>query len=480
MLSLAKIDETIGAKRQSLSKAVEAKSQSLSAVDTIVEAISALQSHETLTAEQEAELAGKFEALKTARAEVNRHVDAVHKHEAELDQLTQTREAIAEQHRQEANLRDAAPRHSLPNSSDAMNFRVQSTPLTDAEKDHDFASYFRAKFLSKRDMVPMSQILEGKGEYAELRNDRMLAVVNTSGSASVIPPNQVRDRLIELLTAATVMRRIPGIRKPPLLNGNLTLPRQATGSSAAYIGESTNIARSTPTTDSIALSEKKLAALVVQTGEILRRSSPSTDAMIRDDIVEQTSLAEDIQFIRGAGSATSPRGLKAFADATSATQVIAANATVNAANVLEDIRKIIRSLIVANTPMRAPAWVMHPQVKLFLEFLKNGNNDVYMFPEVERGLLRSFPIFTTTQIPVNLGGGTNATEVYLFDATEFYLADSPLMQLDMSDTAAYHDGSNVQAAFSRDEVVMRLLKGHDTQIRHPRSVAYLSGVLWGV
>ena len=480
MTSLAKIDEAIGAKRQNLAKAVEAKSQALSAVDSIVEALNGLEAIESRTPEQDAQLSAKYDALKAARTGATEQTKAVLKLESELDTLTQTRETVAEQHRQEANLRDAAPRHSLPNSSDAMNFRVQSSPLTDAEKDHDFASYFRAKFLSRRDQVPMTQILEGKGEYAELRNDRMFAVVNTTGSASVIPPNQVRDRLIELLNAATVMRRIPGIRKPPLLNGNLTLPRQATGSTGGYIGESTNIAKSTPTTDSIALSEKKLAALVVQTGEILRRSSPATDAMIRDDIVEQTSLVEDIQFIRGAGSSTSPKGLKAYADATSGTQVIAANATVNAANVLEDIRKIIRSLIVANTPMRAPAWVMHPQVKLFLEFLKNSNNDVYMFPEVERGLLRSFPIFTTTQIPVNLGGGTNATEVYLFDATEFYLADSPLMQLDMSDTAAYHDGSNVQAAFSRDEVVMRLLKGHDTQIRHPRSVAYLSGVLWGV
>lgn len=473
-ISLSQLDAMIGAKKQDLASAVEAKATALNAVDSAVKELHTLQSADS----QDAEAVDKaFESIKAARATAQLQADAVHKLESHLDELNKSRDLATEQLAQEANLRKPDHKIVTPDANErAPQPRV--VELSAVQKDHDMVSFFRAKMISKQDMVPVATILKGEGQYADLRNDRMYAAVTTSNAASVIPPNQVRDRLIELLRAATVIRQVPGVRNVPLLNGNLTLPRQSAAASAAYVGEATNIAGSQPTTDSIALSAKKLASLVVQTGEILRRSSPETDTMIRNDIVEVVSLAEDIQFIRGAGSSTSPKGLKAYADVNAGTQAIAANATVNAANVAADLYKLIKALMVVDTPMRAPAWIMHPVNKLFLQFLKNSNNDTYMFPEVSTGMLKGYPIFTTTAIPTNLGGGTNASEVYLFDASEFILADAPTMMLDMSDTAAYHDGTNVQAAFSRDEVVMRLIKEHDTQVRHPKSVAYLSAVLW--
>ncbi len=285
--------------------------------------------------------------------------------------------------------------------------------------------------------------------------------------------------MIELLRAKTVVRRLPGLRNIPLPNGNLTLPRQSGAGSAAYNGEFTNIAESNPTTDNIALSAKKLTALVVQSGELLRRSNPSSELMVRDDIIEVIARAEDSQFIRGCRFFDRSKGLKAFADATSGTQVIAANATVNLANVTTDLMKLQLALVNADTPMRNPALIMAPRTMLYLRYLRDGNGN-FAFPEMANGTLMNIPVFDTTQIPINLGVGTNASEVYLVDASEFILADTNMFELAVSDTAAWHNGTAVQAAFSQDAVVFRMIVEHDTQIRHPRSVAYLSGVTWGV
>lgn len=110
--------------------------------------------------------------------------------------------------------------------------------------------------------------------------------------------------------------------------------------------------------------------------------------------------------------------------------------------------------------------------------LRDGNGNI-AFPEMLQGMLRGFPYRTTTAIPINLGGGTNASEVYFLDASEVIIADAPTFELQTSFEAAYDDAGTVKAAFSNDSVVFRLITEHDTAARHDTSVAYLTAVLWG-
>ena len=94
-------------------------------------------------------------------------------------------------------------------------------------------------------------------------------------------------------------------------------------------------------------------------------------------------------------------------------------------------------------------------------------------------MLKGYPVSKTTNIPNNLGDGTNESEVYFGDMSELIIADASTFILEANPAAAYHDGTNVQAAFSRDEVPIRIIVEHDSAMRHAESIAVLDSVLWG-
>lgn len=391
--------------------------------------------------------------------------------------------AREDQVRAEASLRQPQPRESQPENpaavepaqdSAAEQPSVSVSEPTPEQQDHDISAFFRNQYVAKFNGVSYAAVCNGVAGD-QYRNDRLYAAATKAANPAVIPENY-RPRLIELLRPRTVVRRLPGTRFVPLLNGNLRIPRQATSSTANYVGEMVNIPESEPTTDQITLSAKKLTVMVVQSGELMRHASPSSDQMIRDDIVQALAVKEDSTFLRAAGSATVPGGIKDFVD--DASNTIAANATVNIANVTNDLGKAILKLQEANCPMLNPVWILSPRSVRYLMDARDSNGN-YAFPEMVNGRLREYPWFSSNQVPSNLGGGTNESEVYFLDASELIVGDAPTYELNVSTEAAYHDGANVQAAFSQDAAVFRLIVEHDTAMRHAESATYLSGVTWG-
>lgn len=97
---------------------------------------------------------------------------------------------------------------------------------------------------------------------------------------------------------------------------------------------------------------------------------------------------------------------------------------------------------------------------------------------MQTGLLRGVPFRATTAVPINLGGGT-ASEVYLADFSEVLIGETGSIAIDVSTEAAYHDGSAVVSAFSKDQTVIRLIMANDLAVRHLEAVAVLDGVTWG-
>lgn len=279
---------------------------------------------------------------------------------------------------------------------------------------------------------------------------------------------------VDMLRPRVVVRAL-GARSVPMPDGNLTMRRKTAGTTAGYIGERVPA----PTTDlavgQFTMSAKTLAALVPITNRLIRRASFGVEAMVRDDLLENVAVKEDQQFLRGAGSATAPAGLKSL---MAAANVVAANAAVNLVNVTSDLGKVRLKVLNANIPMASCGWIMSPRVKLFLENLRDGNGNI-AFPSVSaNSTLYGYPIGVTTSVPDNLGAGTNESEIYFGDFSQFLIGDTMSVTLASSDTAAYDDGGTIRAAFSNDETVIRLIEEHDTQVRYDTAFAMLTGVTW--
>jgi HK97 family phage major capsid protein len=475
MTSLAKIDAKISDKRRAMAEQVATRQDLYSKLDVLGESIDSLEAVDEPTAEQAAELSRLYGEHKNASKQVATLADDTRKLEGELHALEAERADRVELNRQAGGVQPRQTEVELPGQR-ANEGGVRVLPATSEQLDHDLASFFRNSYIAKQHGVGMLAVCNGAAGD-QYRNDRLYGAVTTTGSPHIIPENYVA-RLIDLLRPRTVVRSMAGVRNLPLLNGNLRIPRQSGASTANYVAEQNYIPLSTPTTDQITLAAKKLTVMVVESGEIMRRSNPTSDRMILNDILRVLAIKEDQTFLRATGSATVPAGLKDFADDEAATQVIPVNATVNLANVTADIGKLILALANVDTPMLNPYFLFHPRTERYLMDLRDGNGNI-AFREMENKMLRGIPYMTTTSIPVNLGGDTEDSEIYLVDASELIIADAPTFELQTSMEAAYDDAGTVKAAFSNDSVVFRLITEHDTAIMHPKSVAYLSAVDWG-
>src|SRR5690606_32461786 len=103
--------------------------------------------------------------------------------------------------------------------------------------------------------------------------------------------------------------------------GAIRIAKIIGGATASYVGENAAIQYSEASADSITLTPKKLAAITALSNELIRRSNPAADQIVRDDLLAAVAQVSDAQFLRGAGSATSPKGLAALAAAANVVNI---------------------------------------------------------------------------------------------------------------------------------------------------------------
>jgi HK97 family phage major capsid protein len=210
--------------------------------------------------------------------------------------------------------------------------------------------------------------------------------------------------------------------------------------------------------------------------DLLRRNTHGADTIVRDDMVAGIGSTSDAAFIRAIGSQYTPKGLRYWCPSAN---VIPANGTVNLANVTVDLGKLWLALANANVRFLRPGFIMAPRTYMYLANVRDGNGNFAFRDELLRGRLMTYPFKFTTNVPVNLGGGTNESELYLTDFADVVIGETETLEITSSQEAAYHDGSNVVAAFSLDQTVVRAIIEHDLVMRHAESIAVLSAVTWG-
>lgn len=374
-----------------------------------------------------------------------------------------------------ADLNTVAQRKT-PVGQDPETHRVEVRTVADdrpVEKGIRMARAVRALALSKGDRQKAAYHAEHFLRDSSVA--RALSEGTNSAGGYLVPPEYSRE-LIELLRAQTIIRK-SGARAIPMNSNVLNVPRLNTGGTSTYVGEASNISPTNQEFGQLTLTAKKLATLTVMSNELLADSSPSVDAIVRDDLVQSMSLKEDITFLRATGSATTPTGLLNLVDTGNK---FSANATVNVANIIADMGKARRLVLAANTPMVKPCWYISPRTEGHLMTLADTSTGGWTFrAEMLTGKLFGYPFYVTSQIPENLGAGTDESEIYFGDAAQLIIGENEDLAIDVSSEAAYHDGSNVQAAFSLDQTVIRVIARHDFNIRHDTSFAVIQAVKWG-
>lgn len=357
-------------------------------------------------------------------------------------------------------------------------------PKVSSEKGLMLARLVRAKAgaaaESKVNGIPVTPADYAKRHFGE-RDEVTKALTSTDFSAGgALTSTPFAAEFIDLLREASVVRRL-GARTVPMPNGSLAIRKLVAGGTGGWIGESGTAGRMPNTQQQVGvlqLVKKKLGAQTIVSNDLLRTADVSADQIVRDDLRASIGLSEDLAFIRGTGTAFTPKGLRYFAPTANPDHVNAANGTVNLANVTSDLGSLVLKLRRAKVQFVTPAWLMAPGSWNYLMTVRDGNGNFAFREEMMAGRLWGWPFGVTTQIPENLGGGSNESEVYLVDMANAIIGETLQLELVASSEAAYHDGTNVQAAFSQDETVIRAIREVDFGMRHDESVAVLTGVTW--
>ncbi|WP_127104362.1 phage major capsid protein [Pararhodobacter zhoushanensis] len=351
-----------------------------------------------------------------------------------------------------------------------------SVPATPAVQGLTFARMTRYLAAGSGNVFVATQIAEANGDSGLFANQNM----GSGGAGGFLVPEDVSAEIIELLRPRSVVRAM-GPRVIPLPNGNLTTNRRATGATFGYVGEQQDVAASGMTFGQMKLSAKKFAGLVPISNDLLRSASTSVDMLVRDDIVEGAASSEDLYFLRGPGTENAPLGLRnqLIGSAFASLNVLTMTASPDLQKIDNDLGRLELAMMNQSIDPSAAHWVMSPRSAMYLTNLRDGNgNKVY--PEMSAGQLRMKPVKVTNQIPSNLGGGTES-EIGLIHPSHVVIGEQGGIAIAMSTEAAYKDSNGtMQAAFSRDETLMRLIMHHDIGLRHLPAVAWLTGVTWGV
>lgn len=331
----------------------------------------------------------------------------------------------------------------------------------------------------------MRAIAAGKGDCSRAarfahrewgEDGEIMKALEASDAAGggVLIPTEWSGEVIELLKEATIFRSL-NPRVVPMPTGALQMSKLTGGATASYIGESQNLPVSEQTFGQINLTWKKLAVLVPVSNDLLRFNTEGADVIVRDDTVSAMATREDQAFLRDDGTQFTPKGIRNWVPAANS---FAANATVNLANVTSDLAAQILLLRESHVRFIRPAWLMAPRTEFYLLQVRDANGNFAYRDEMLRGTLWGMPYGSTTEIPTNLGSGSDESEIMLCDFADILLGESNTLEIMASDVAAYFDGSAVQAAFSLDQTVLRIIAHHDLAVRHEESLSLMTGVKW--
>lgn len=296
----------------------------------------------------------------------------------------------------------------------------------------------------------------------------------TDAAGGVTVPRPMAAQVIELLRPRVVMRRA-GARTFPMPAGQIRWAKQTGAATAAYGAENSAIGASEPTFGKIDQTFKKLGALVPVGNSLLRHSGVAMAQMARDDLITVMGLREDLGFLRNDGTGDLPKGIVSWCLAGNVQSAVANNV----AAIEPAIARAIDRVETSNVGMTNCGWIMRPDVKNYLANRRDANNWP-LYPSIEASeTLKGYPIYTTTQLPNNLGAGTDESEIIFTDFSQMMIGDSMTLSLAVSAEASYVDGGGATiSAFQRDLTLMRAVAEHDFAPAQDVAIAVIRAKAW--
>lgn len=139
-----------------------------------------------------------------------------------------------------------------------------------------------------------------------LRRD--LVVGTPSAGGNLVEDQLLAGSFIDLLRNRLALAQA-GVTMLTGLQGNISIPRQTSASTAYWVGENSSPTESQQAIDQVNMTPKTVGAFVDYSRRLLLQSSIDVEGMIRNDLTRVIALEIDRVGIYGTGSSNQPQGL---------------------------------------------------------------------------------------------------------------------------------------------------------------------------
>ena len=274
---------------------------------------------------------------------------------------------------------------------------------------------------------------------------------------------------------------VPSLRNVPF---RTPLLGQTGGGAAYWVGEGKPKPLTAMDFSRTTLDELKVATIAVVTEELLRKSSPSADGILRDTLAAAVAERVDIDFIDPAKAASAN-----VSPASITNGVTPITSTGNDADaVREDLRALWGTFIAANNTPTTAVYVMSAMTALGLSLMRNPLGQAE-FPglTMNGGVLDGVPVITSEYFaPVTAGG-----YVALINAQDIYFGDEGGVQVDVSREASLQmldnptndtvtpTATTMVSMWQTNSVAFRAERILNWAKRRASAVALLEAVNWG-
>lgn len=305
--------------------------------------------------------------------------------------------------------------------------------------------------------------------------------VNTTTDAALIGNEAGFADFVEYLRPLTIVGRfgnapIPSLRRVPF---RVPLIKQTGASLGYWVGEGKSKPLTKPSWGRTELAPLKAANIAVATMEALRDSSPSAEALLRDDLAAAIATAVDSAFIDPANAGSA--GVKP-ASITNGLTAIPSSGN-DAAAIREDATQAMGVFVAASNPLSSGVWIMSAMTALRLSMMRTAL-DQPEFPgiTVNGGTFFSLPVIVSEAV---------GDYVTLANASDVWFADDGGVAVDMSTEASLEmadnpTGSSVTptaaqmvSMFQTNSVAFRAERTLNWTRRRDTGVALISDVHWG-
>jgi HK97 family phage major capsid protein len=285
-------------------------------------------------------------------------------------------------------------------------------------------------------------------------------------AAPLVDYQTMTGEFLELLRPATILGRIPGLRRVPF---NISLPRQTAGSSVGWVGEAKPKPVSSLAFDTVTLRWAKAAGIVVMTEELVRFSSPSAEGVVRQDLVATMAHFLDVQFLDpnvAAVANVSPASI------TNGVTPIPASGT-TADHLRADAMAAINAMLAAGLGLSSAVWIMDEVTAATIGGMMNAFGQPE-FPGIGAfgGTFFGLPVITSEATPGDDGSPPDRM-IVLVKANSIMLADDGQTTLDVSREASLQMNSTPDDPASATTVFVSLWQNNMVGVRAERWINWL-------